>query len=406
MTYIKTVLKILLWLTISISIFSLGYYFYQPGITIFNINIHNPFYEYIESLELWLYLVVCFSVITIINVFILIFLSLYYDYTREIKTKLRLRYETLFSEKIAEYLLSDKYDDKTKISAFVNSIKRFTKKRIQIESLFSIYTNIQENLAVNLSDKFKILLKELGVYDKQKSFLYSTKNDKRILAMKMLSYLRISDYRDRILQYTQSKNFALRTEAYAALIRLMEKDDSLLVFIGIKHRLSLLDINVILNAVLKNFKTDIDYPALINSDLESKTILGALLIKHRKLKEYSDLLFQQQHFESRDILFKQVMWDSYLELVTENEAVDTILKHFNNEPDDVKHVILEKVDTITNKRFLNLLVNTIESQTLLNKIEALKLLFNNDVDKFISFKDSKNPEIVMAVNEVSDININ
>ncbi|MFO8066310.1 MAG: hypothetical protein R6U11_01885, partial [Bacteroidales bacterium] len=232
------------------------------------------------------------------------------------------------------------------------------------------------------------------------------------IAMKMLSYLRIQDHKDRITFYSKSKNHALRTEAFAALIRLMEKDDVLTAFIKQKHDLSLLDINVVINAVLKNFKTKIDYESLLNSTLLRKIIIGSLLVKYRNLNQYNKLLLN--HIKNGNsnikgnhyILLRNIVWDAFLETADENVALEAITSHLNIEPDEVKQVILEKSYKIKDKRLTELISNIIESLTLINKVEALKILFNTDVNRFIDFKYSENTETVKAFNEVSDININ
>jgi hypothetical protein len=404
--YFKKTIEILLQVALGILLISLVYFFYQSEVTVFKHTFFNPFYAYVKDLELWLYFVVCFIVVTFFLFFTLYVFSFYYDAKRKRNAGLTLRYEKFFAEKLSEFLLSERYDNKEERKAFISSLYRFTKKRIQIDALFSIYTRIQETLAIDLSSKFIILLKDIGLYHKQKSFLYRRKNDKRIIAMKMLSYLRINDYNDRILYYTKSHNYALRTEAYAALVRLLGNNDKELSFIGDKHRLSLLDINVVVNAVLKNFKTEIDYESLLTSNHVCKKIVGALLIKNRKLKEYNHLLFQNQYIETRNLLLRQAMWDSFLDLAEESDAVDAILEKFDDEPDEVKLLILEKSHEIEAPRFNDFIVEKIESQSLLVKIEILKILFNNDVGRFIFFKDSNDLEVKKAFNEVSDININ
>lgn len=411
-SFAKKIFTVFLRLLLILLVLIPVYFFYQPQISLFDVTINNPFYKYIESLEVWLYLILYFSIVSFINVFIFFFLSIYFDYKKEKTSKMRVRYEKFFAERLTEYLLFEKYNDEKRTDEFVKSIKHFTKKRIQIDAIFSTYTKIQETLALDLSEKFKLVLKKLGIYNKQKLFLYSNSNDERIIAMKMLSYLRIQDHKDRITFYSKSKNHALRTEAFAALIRLMEKDDVLTAFIKQKHDLSLLDINVVINAVLKNFKTKIDYESLLNSTLLRKIIIGSLLVKYRNLNQYNKLLLN--HIKNGNsnikgnhyILLRNIVWDAFLETADENVALEAITSHLNIEPDEVKQVILEKSYKIKDKRLTELISNIIESLTLINKVEALKILFNTDVNRFIDFKYSENKETVKAFNEVSDININ
>lgn len=155
--YFKKIFQIFPWVILVSLLISLVYFFYQPEVTVFKYNIANPFYAQVKNLELWLYFVVCFIVVTFFLFFTLYVFSFYYDAKRERSASLTSRYEKFFAEKLAEYLLSERYDDKHERNAFVKSIYRFTGKRIQIDALFSIYTRIQETLTINLSAKFKTL---------------------------------------------------------------------------------------------------------------------------------------------------------------------------------------------------------------------------------------------------------
>lgn len=384
----------------------MAYFFYQPGMRVFNTNLVNPLYAHVENLAPWLYVVVCFIVFFLFLFLFLFALSNYYDHKREREAKLVLNFEEFFSERLSEYLLSDRYADLDERTVFVESVAPYTRKSIQVEVFFNIYTRIQETVTINLSPKFITLLKDLRLYEKQESFLYSNKIDKRIIGMKMLSYLRINDFNKRILYYTQSPSYALRSEAFAALIRLMDNNDKRISFIGDQHSLSLLDINVVVNAVLKNFKTDIDYASLLTSAQVCKKIVGALLIKHRKLSEYSHLLFKDANLGTRNLLLRQSAWDSFLELSEESEFVEVIMRNFDAEDEEVKVMILKKLSEAEDERFLEFLGNIAESQPLLVKIAALKTLFNSDISRFISFKDSTDVELKKAFKEVSDININ
>lgn len=128
------------------------------------------------------------------------------------------------------------------------------------------------------------MVKYLKLTHKIESFIYNKNFDDKILAMKIISYLRLRTYNKQILKFAQSNNFALRTEAYASLIRLMETDEHLLNLIGTKYNLSLLDVNIIVNAILKNNKMNINYNALIFSENINQTMIGLLLAKYRYKK--------------------------------------------------------------------------------------------------------------------------
>lgn len=380
----------------------LPYFFYQPDVTYFHITVTNPIYEYVEGTVVWLYLVLYFICISFINVVIFISLSLYFNFHREFAEKQIRKNEKLFSRKIIDYLLSDTYENENLYNEFKIKLKKQLKGSIEIESLFSSYTKIQETIAFDLSIKFKKLLTDLELHYMLKVFLNSHDLSERILAMKMLSYLRINEYEDKILLYSQSKNYALRTEAFAAIVRLMDKEDHITNIIGEKHKLSMLDINVIVNAVLKNFKMNINYNALLASEHDSKVIIGLILAKYRYRKEYSNVIPILNHIGSKNLLKNELAWDSFLFLVPNKEAVDIIINRFKEEPYDIKLLILQKSHAIENPQYFEFLNQVIIQETLLLKIEALKILFNSNFKLILPFKNSKDPEIVQAYNEIID----
>jgi hypothetical protein len=404
--YSLMVIKRILQITIVFLLLFLVYFFYQPYVLIADFVFQNPFYAQTSAMPVWLYLIVYFIIISIINVFIFVSLSAYFNSQREKTKKIRIYYEKLFAENIVDYLLSEKHDSKTHFDAFLSVLKPLLRNKIQLESFFSAYTKTQETLALNLSEKFIVLLTELDLIKQIKLFLYSNKLDDRILAMKMYSYLRIGDYEKRISKYARSNNYALRTEAFAALVRLMNEDHHLVTFIGEKYNLSMLDINVIVNAVLKNFKMNINYQALLSSPLSRKVIVGLMLAKHRYKKEYRNLILILNQIGSKDNLLNKLAWDSFLSLVPENEAVDIIIDRFKTEPIDVKLMILKQSHKLQDQRFFEFLGEVIKNEELPLKVEAMKILFKNNFEMLAKYSNNQESKIKLAFQEVSDININ
>ena len=87
-----------------------------------------------------------------------------------------------------------------------------------------------------------------------------------------------------IIKYANGNNYALRTEAYCSLISFIEKDKSVLEHIGAKHELSLLDINIIADTILKRNNLEIDTDYLFSYGNKRRIMLGLLMVKYGKLK--------------------------------------------------------------------------------------------------------------------------
>ncbi len=404
--YLKRIIIVLYWFIISITVIACSYVFYHHETQVAQFKITNPFYEYVEKMPFWLYLVICFTVFSLFIFLFFVTLSVYFNIYRNRASKTTERYIKFFAFVLTTYCLSNVYKETRFQNNLFERLKPFVKKRIQLEALFWVYTKLQETLTIDLSIKFKSLLKNLNLYRKIESFLYGDDFADRILAMKVLSYLRINDYDKQIVKYSVSNNFALRTEANAALIRLMKKDEHLVRFIREKHQLSVLDINIIVNAVLKNYKLDIDYKALLSSKNPKKIMLGLMLAKNRFSKDKSNLTLILNHIGNTDALLNKLAWEALITIVPEDEVMDTIIARFQEEPEDVKLFILKNIHSSENHRFFSFLKEIVNDETLLLKIEALNTLFENDFDALGNYANSQNPEIQKAYEEVVCFYIN
>ena len=404
--YIKHLIIRLFKVLLIIIPFIVLFFLYQPKLDLLGVELINPIYNLFD----WWVLLILY-IISICLLSIVFFISLILHFTFQVeKTQKRVsRLTHFFIPALVEYLYSEKYDsDKEKIALY-RTLSRFTNKKKHIEALFIAITRIQEAVTIDNSDKYKILIKELNLKKALTQFLYSFNLSDRIIAIKVISYLRIrnTDYIKRIEDYSNSNNFALRNEAYTGLIRLMEHNNQLSAFIGNKHKLSLLDINVIVNAVLRNTQISIDYLDLLSSPLDRKVITGLLLAKSRYREDSRSLILILNHIGSSSPLLNSLAWDAFLTLVPQNEGMDIILDSFENEPDDIKLMILKNSHGTNDSRLYGYLKNkAIPNGSLQVKIEAMRILFNEKFENLSSLLNADDQYTKMAFQEVTDININ
>ena len=399
--YIKSTLNKLFWFVLILLFAILFYAFYQHKTELLVFNFVNPYYEFIHGFPFWVYIVFCFTFLAIICVFIFFILSLYLSVKRNRESALKEKYFSFFAYILTSYFLSDLYKKETHRFNLFQKIKPFLRTRIQLVSFLDAYLTIQETLTLNLSDDFKLLMNHFNLQKKIESFIYNSNFDEKILAMKMLSYLRLNTRNAQIRKIAESKNHALRTEANAAIIRLMEKDELLVRFIGEKHHLSFLDINIIVNAILKNHKMNIDYRALLSKKNIRKNMVGLILAKYRYRENKSNVTLILNHIDAPNPTIKELAWDALLSIVPEGEALDIIIDHFENEPEDIKLLILQRSRNVINKRFFNFLNEIIYHQPLLVKIEILKIILKNGFDAREKYEKAQDEELKMALNEVT-----
>jgi len=404
--YLINFLLRLFWLIIAI-ILLLGFYvFYHDETELFGFTFINPYYEFIREMPFWVYIVLCSTVFSVLSIFVFISFNLYYGIQKTRVENIRAKYYKYFSYLLTNYFLSDFTKNEDFKQKLLFKIKSHLKTRHQRLAFLDSFLRIQENVAVNLSDDFEHLMQNLKIQKRIESLIYNVDFDDKILAMKLLSYIHNHSSDKQIIKYSNSNNFALRTEAYASLIRLMEKDEHLINFIGVNHTLSILDINIIVNAVLKNHKMRIDYQALLASQNPRKIMVGLLLAKHRYRRGKGNTILIINFIGNPILEFNRLAWDALLALVPEEELIDIIIDRFENEAEDVKILILQNFSKLESKRFYDFLMRIIAHQPLFVKIEAMKLIFKSDFDTLTVLDDFQNEELKSAYEEVSCLYMN
>ena len=380
-------------------------FFLQESVLI-GIHFNSFSYELIENMPVWIYVVICFIVVSVLCLFVFIGLSLYFDLRRSWYETLKERYYQFFTIILTTFFITEVYADQDNRKKLLRRIKPFVKSRIQLIALFDSYLRIQEMLTTDLSEDCRFLISVLNLQRKLDDLINYRRFDDKILAMRMFSYLRIHSCENQIINCAKSDNIALRTEAYAALVRLMEKDEYLIHIIGEGHKLSLVDVNVIVNAIINNKKMNVNCQILLSSANESKIIIGLILVKYGYEKGRVNLALINNHIGSSNPLIKELVWDALLYIMPDNDCVDIIIDRFEGESNAIKLLILEKSHHVLDKRFSNFLASIIEHQTLLVRIEAMKIIFTNDFDLVETFMSSDNDQIIKAYNEVSCMYIN
>lgn len=396
---INPLITSLLWLSIGIYIVFAVSVFLSPQTALFGKLFNNPVYDFIESIPVWLYIFINLTLFLFASSIILNSLSLYYGFQRSRNDKFTKRYFSFFIYVLSNYFSRGSYKDEENRKIFLKRIKPFLKKRIQLIAFLESYLRIQELVAEDLSKDFKLIIEELNIQRRIDSFIKSRNFDDVILILKVQSYLKIHTNIEQIEKLTKNKNFVVRTEAYAALIRLMDSDKLFIGFIEKEDNLSILDINIIANAVLKNRKDKIDYRPLLTSSKERVVMIGLLLAKWRSDNDSANTNIIHNYLGHPNVMLNILAWNALLVILPEKEAVDIIVERFEQEPDPVKLKILENSDNISDHRFYDFFTDNLEQQSLLVKVEAMKIIYKNNPTLLLQYANSPNPETEMAYNE-------
>lgn len=381
----------------------LAYIFYSPEIILFGQQIENSYYDMIEAYPFWIYLVICFTVLSFLLVVIFLVLNLYYSFVSKKKISLRLKYANTSAIFLSKLFLSDLYKTKEQKNTYYRSNKQYLKSRLQLLSFLDTFLKIQDLLDIDLSDDFISLVRYLNLQKRIEKLLFHREIDDRILAMRILSYLRVDTHNKQILKYAQSKNSALRVQAYVAIIQLVHSSRPIKDLVGEINNLSLLDINVLVNVLLKKDNNEIDYRVLLESKQARVNMLGLLLAKFKYINSRDNLplIIKYMHFDDEQV--KHLAWSIMPTLIPKDEAISLILDEFEAQTDENKLSIVKNSYGIVNERLLDYFNSVINKQTLLVKIEIVRIFYENDFNLLSYFENSADDEIIMAYNEISNI---
>ncbi|MBU8893563.1 MAG: hypothetical protein KOO66_12360 [Bacteroidales bacterium] len=403
-TYLKNHVKYLLFLMAISFPLIIFLFLTNPGVIIFGYFIENPIYQKFPVWAVVIFVFIIFSLASFIMFFVI---NLFLTSLRKRSDRQSKRLQGLFLRLIISYLypVEQSIDEEYKTIA---RIKKFLYNGFSKKELLISITKVAENINTDFSYQFKNLVLKLKLDGIVKSMLYSANLSDKVLAMHIIYYLDLGNvgYLKRIMKYSESNNFALRTESYITLIRLMKDESQLVEFIGKKYNLSMLDINVIVNAILNNPMLKIDFIKLLSSDKTRKILIGLLMAQYKYRDNSRSIILILNQLDNENLMVKRLAWDAYLSLVPEKEGFDLIREHYHELDHNVKLMIIKHFDFYNNKPEIDFLDEIILSEPASIKIEAMKKMFKLNMKTFIKYVEIEDPVMVSVCSEVIDININ
>ncbi len=362
----------------------------------------NPLYDFIQCGELMVKVVLYVIMLGIILVVIFIVLNIYFTVKKRYHEQARRDYETLFTGYLVDYLFAPDRRGQA-ISDLVSHMKKQTKSKVQAIAFFNIYMRIVENAVGDFRKDILDLMYTLDLWGRLELLLYSHDFSDNILACRIIACLKITAYSDILSKYKRSVNHALRTEAIAAAIVLSETDN-ISILKDYNYRLSLIDVNIVVNAVLKNEKREVDYGSLLRSPEPQRRLIAALIAKSRNFEGIKDQI--KALAGSRHERLNLALWDAYLTLEEDREKCNNfVINHFRSQSEKVRELILTHNFSSDEKWLEYFMIDTIQyDESLAVKTRAMYLLFNYKFEALSRFINSEDPRISKAFNEVIDFN--
>jgi len=378
--------------------------FFLPDLEILGMYFINPIYLYFEYMPWYIYVLVYFTIFAMVSGIILLIASFYYNrYTAKRQQKEKVLEEE-FSERLIQYFYNDYFNHNTTRKDHINYFNHKLKSRIAISVLLKSIVRAQDMISEDFRTKINELLIDTNVKHRVEYYLYSYNVSNRILALKIISLLGLRKYDAKIKKFIKSRNFALRNEAVLTWVKLSETNNLDFLF-DQKEHISALSINAIFNAIDRNIKSDqIDYNRMMTSSSPRVSTTGAMLLKDVSNPEQKELL--KSNLDRDDSVLREVAWQSYISTQHNEEDIAYLLSKFKEETQDNKVNILNALKKVElDSKMINFLDEVIRKESMLLKINALKMLFDHNIKLFFNYQNMDDKRIALACKEVTDFNL-
>jgi len=401
------------------------YLFFNSSVTIFNFNIRNSVYLYIENLEWWLQIIIYITVLSFTVSILLIILSFFFLKKREIFESSKNIYEVLFTKNLINHIYSESLNKAKKVNN-ASFFRVMINNKLAKEVFFSSIIRFQLLISNNLSAKLNTLIEDSGLARSYKHFLYSYSKSDRIIAIKIISYInsnahiesitlylnstynaqvesKFKKYKKVIYKYMNSNNITLSNEATTALIKLSKAKDLAHILSKRKH-ISRLGINTIIAAVEEVNKNDIDFNEILRSENTRVVAVGILLVMHYDKIKYKSII--REILERKEVLLHEIAWEAFTYFSDSDEDFDFMTSKFKEETSHNKMSIVNSLHKfINNKKLTTFLDDVINNEDVELKVSALKILFEVNISVLLTYKNSTDKKVVDAYKEVTDITI-
>ncbi|MHB9054852.1 MAG: hypothetical protein ACYC2P_01690 [Paludibacteraceae bacterium] len=400
----EKILLILLRLVLLTLILFLIWFFYQEEIVISNFKILNPIYIRILPMKWWEYLIYAIITINIFQIFLYWLFNIWITVFRSNSEKNSRENDKIFAVLLSKYLIKENLTEEENIQ-LLSEIKSKINSKKRIQSLFSVYVRIQNITYENLSPKFLHLLHELQLFDNILVYLKAVDFSQKILALKVISQLKIDNFSNFIEDLVYSNNYAIRSEAISTLINISSEEKIRTLLLRI-HHISLLDVNTIVNSIIRNKHLRMDADVLLMSADPRKKMIGAMIALHNCDIRVLGLIKSQLGHKDEQLNF--VFWDAYLNLIKyKNRSLSEIKHCFFYQPEKIKLRILSTPFNTQDPVYLKFLNQILEDEVVLSvKTRAMKLLFEIDASMILNYKDSEDEDVRKAYNEAVCLTIN
>lgn len=376
------------------------YFASTPQIEYKNLILTNPFFEIISGLPYWLFIVNYTTITLAFIVSLLYFLTTYYILNKKRTRRIHTKYNDLLVGYLFDYLYDETSTDKEKRKKLIR-IKKCLKSDVTKRIFLNRLRRVHLQMDGEIRDRNFNLLKALQYTNFLRAYLKSPYLRHKLFALRIISDFHLQGYEGYIYKLTKSRNNILNSEALVTLVKLYIYDDHLFL-IDFNKKLSVWDVNMIINKVQQQRNNNFNYKKLVKSEIPEISVVGIVLTRLDKQINLKNEI--KKKIDSPIALVSEQAFLTYISFANEREDFDYLTYRFEAAPENVKLQIIKTLSTFKNKRekikFLNWVV---ENKAIKFKIEAIKTLLDADYNLYSTkFKNSTNSSIKNALLHVEN----
>lgn len=382
-----------------------GAYLYSiPQLEVGSHIIYNYFYKDLGIFPEWVYIVHYIIFIFLVITIIIICWTIRYSVKKKRKKMADKIFVEKFTPQLFDYLFSEEeYSDeekKKKLKELRSNIKSDHIRRTLINTLREIHAET----VGKVNEKTKRLFNVLQFDYLINAYLLSLHIKDKIFAIKTISAFNLSQYEAKVLKLTKSNNLILRSEAIVAMMHLNAKNSPLNFVFSKNYVPTLWDINLIVKTTAELDVSTIDYARLINSEEDLICLLGIMLAKRNNQTQFKKLISSK--LDNPNKMISDEAFQAYIyfaeEKVDYDELIDKFIMASNNLQIEIIKSLKYSPDIQSAIKFLKWVV---ENQKVVQKVEALKSLFELDFNTILYYKNSENEQIRKSCSQILDINL-
>lgn len=355
------------------------YFLSTPQIRFINLVLINPFFETISKLPTWLYIVNYLSIVLIISVVLLYFLTTYYILHKKRTKRIHTKYNDLLVGYLFDYLYDETSSDKEKRAKLIR-IKKCLRSDVTKRIFLNRLRRVHLQMDGEIRDRNFNLLKALQYSNFLRAYLQSPYLRHRLFALRIISDFHLQGYEGYIYNLTKKRNKILNSEALVTLVKLYIYDDHLFL-VDFHKKLSMWDVNMIISKVQQQRNNNFNHIKLVKSEIPEISVVGIILARLDKQIQLKKEI--KKKIESPIALVSEQAFLTYISFASCQEDFEYLTYRFEAASDIAKLQIIKTISSFKNKRektkFLNWVV---ENKPIIFKIEAIKILLDIDYNLY------------------------